>query len=167
MRSVTFLLAVLLAGCASAPAPPSAPPLFEDAAFAPPSERIDAADVFALSEPMRRFVRERIVGDVQSKGYQRALFEALYSSDLLKLEYDSGITRNAAQAFADRSGNCLSLVIMTATLAKELGLNVKFQQVSAEEAWSRAGDTYFASAHVNVTLAREHRDPRVRADQLQ
>src|SRR5438045_1877501 len=167
MRSGIFLIALLLAGCAAAPAPPSAPPLFEDASFAPPSERIDAADVFASNESMKRFVRERIAEDIQSKGRQRALFDALYSANQLKLEYDSGITRNAAQAFADRSGNCLSLVIMTAALAKEMRLNVKFQQVTADEARSRAGDTYVASAHLNVTLARDRRDPRARADDRQ
>jgi len=167
MRLATFLLAAFLAGCAAAPAPPAARPLFDDASFAPPSQRIDAADVFAPSEAMKRFVHERIAEDIQSKGRQRALFDALYSANQLRLEYDSGITRNAAQAFAERSGNCLSLVIMTAALAKEMGLDVKIQQVSADEAWSRAGDTYFASAHVNVTLARDRRDPRVRADERQ
>jgi Tfp pilus assembly protein PilF len=158
---------VALAGCASAPPVPAGDPVFDDRAFAPPSERIDPDDVFALSEPMRRYVRVEIAEQLRAKGRQVGLFDALYSANQLKLEYDSAVTRNAAQAFADRSGNCLSLVIMTAALAREIGLQVRFQQVSTDEAWSRAGDTYFASAHVNVTLARDRRDPRVRADERQ
>jgi tetratricopeptide (TPR) repeat protein len=168
MKPWSFLAAAILAaGCAAtSPPAPNLDPLFNDAEFKPGSERIDPGDVFATSEAMRRFLRDH-AADVRSKGPQKALFDALYSANQLQLEYDSGMTRNAAQAFADRAGNCLSLVIMTATLAKELGLHVKFQQVSTDESWSRAGDTYFASAHVNVTLARERRDPRVKSDQVQ
>ena len=50
------------------------------------------------------------------------------------------MTRNAAEAFDARSGNCLSLVIMTAAFAKELGLPVRYQNVFVDEAWSRSGD---------------------------
>ncbi len=157
---------LLAAGCAAI-APPSAEHLFDDAAFAPPSERIDARDVFAASEAMRRYLREEIAADLRAKGRQQGLFDALYSANQLKLEYDSAVTRNAAKAFAERSGNCLSLVIMTAALAKELGLEVRYHRMSAEDAWSRSGDTYFASMHVNVTLARDRHDPRVRSDERQ
>ena len=161
------LLVALAAGCAALPSPPSGEALFDDAAFAPPTERIDPADIFAMSDAMRHYVREQIAAELREKGRQQGLFDALYSSRQLKLEYDSAITRNAAQAFEDRAGNCLSLVIMTAALAKDIGLQVRYQQLSVEETWSRSGDTYFASAHVNVTLARERRDPRVRADERQ
>jgi hypothetical protein len=39
-----------------------APPgvCFEDSAFAPPSERIDAADIFALSPEMQQFLNSHI-----------------------------------------------------------------------------------------------------------
>ena len=64
---------------------------------------------------------------------RQALFDALYQPDQLKLEYDAAMTRNAAQAFAVRSGNCLSLVIMTAAFAKEMGLDVRYQNVFGED----------------------------------
>jgi transglutaminase-like putative cysteine protease len=53
--------------------------------------------------------------------------QALYQPDQIRLEYDAAVTRNAAQAFEARTGNCLSLVIMTAALARELGLTVRYQ----------------------------------------
>ena len=71
---------------------------------------------------------------------------------MLKLEYDSTMTRNAAQAFAGRSGNCLSLVIMTAAFAKGLDLQVRFQSVTADETFGRSGDIQFIIGHVNVSL---------------
>ncbi len=75
------------------------------------------------------------------------------------------MTRNAAQAFAARSGNCLSLVIMTAAFAKEMGLPVAYQNVYVDETWSRIGDIYFSIGHVNLTLGRRHDPTSVRDDE--
>jgi tetratricopeptide (TPR) repeat protein len=47
---------------------------------------------------------------------------------------------------------------MTAALAKELGMSVKFHRVFMDEAWNRTGDIYFASGHVNLTLGRKMSD---------
>jgi Flp pilus assembly protein TadD len=84
-------------------------------------------------------------------GKQRGLLEALYTRDKLKLDYDSTYTRNAAETFRDRAGNCMSLVIMTAAFAKELNIPVRFQSVDMES-WSRNGDFYLLSGHVNIML---------------
>ena len=58
MRSWTLaLLAALLASCAPAPVVRHEAPRFvNDALFAPPSERVDATQVFALSDDMRRYL---------------------------------------------------------------------------------------------------------------
>ncbi len=72
----------------------------------------------------------------------------------LKLEYDGAFTRNAAEAFDARTGNCLSLVIMTAAFAKQLGVGVRYQNVYVDENWSRKGNIYFSVGHVNLTLGR-------------
>ncbi|HEV8313997.1 MAG TPA: tetratricopeptide repeat protein [Burkholderiaceae bacterium] len=148
----SLLLCLGLAACASAP--PLAPhePLFHDQLFAPPTQPIRAADVFALSEDMRRYVRDEIATHARSHGRQRALIDALYKRGQLKLEYDAAMTRNAAQAFDARAGNCLSLVIMTAAFAKELGLQIHYQSAYTDEMWSRSGGLLFRSGHVNVTL---------------
>jgi tetratricopeptide (TPR) repeat protein len=149
-----LVLCLWLAGCSHAPLTALPDALFRDPAFAAPTERIDAQDVFALSDEMRRFLAQDIAASLRAKGLQRGLVEALSTRGQLKLEYDSALTRNAAQAFAARSGNCLSLVIMTAAFARELGLQVQFQSAFIEEAWSRRGNMYFRSGHVNLTLGR-------------
>jgi Flp pilus assembly protein TadD len=76
----------------------------------------------------------------------------------LRLEYESVRTRNAAEAFDARTGNCLSLVIMTAALAKEIGLPVRYQRVYVDDTWSRSGDVYFSIGHVNLSLGRRQID---------
>jgi len=146
------LLALLLAACATAPVPSRTEALLHDGMFRAPSERVNVADVFAINDDMLRFVKVDIGADISSKGSRQALIDALYTEGQLKLEYDSVVTRNAAQAFAARSGNCLSLVIMTAAFAKELGLPVRFQSATASESWSRIGGVEFFIGHVNLTL---------------
>ena len=152
------LLSLLLASCAAVPVAPADPRFFNDRLFAAPSERIDARDVFALSTEMQVYVNDEIAVRSRTKGRQRGLIDALYSKDELKLEYDTEMTRNAAQAFAARSGNCLSLVIMTAAFAKELGLTVEYQKVFVDDAWARTGDIYLSIGHVNLTLGKRKTD---------
>jgi tetratricopeptide (TPR) repeat protein len=92
---------------------------------------------------------------LRSHGKDKGLLKALYSSGKtgLKLEYDATYTRNAAETYRDRAGNCMSLVIMTAAFAKELGMTVRYQNILQEENWSRSGDVYLLSGHVNLILA--------------
>jgi Flp pilus assembly protein TadD len=154
-KRVVLLASVLLAACATRPPLPSVEPLLHDELFAAPSEHISANDVFAASEDMKHFLHVEIAAQLRGVGARQALVNALYNKDQLKLEYDSEMTRNAAEAFAARSGNCLSLVIMTAALAKELGLPLQYQaSVAVDDALGRSGDIYFFVGHVNVTLGK-------------
>ena len=146
----------LIAGCASAPPPPTQVPedLFQDQRFSAPSQRISADEVFALNDDMTRYVRVDIAPQLRHLGRQRGLIAALRSRGQLQLDYDSEMTRNASEAFESRTGNCLSLVIMTAALAKALDLPVTYQSVIVDEAWSRSGSIYFASGHVNLVIGK-------------
>ena len=159
MRSVIALLcSLLVAACATAPMQSTTEKLFNDHLFVAPSESINAAEVFAVSDAMKRYIGVDIAGELRAKGSQQGLVDALYHKGQLKLEYDSALTRNAAQAFDARAGNCLSLVIMTAALAKELGLPVRYQNVVADDTWSRTGDIYFSIGHVNLALGKKKTD---------
>jgi Tfp pilus assembly protein PilF len=147
-----LILCMVLAGCATAPAPERVDHLLNDQLFAAPSQRISAEDVFALSDDMREYLRGQIADQLRVKGPQRGLIDALYDKRQLKLEYDAELTRNAAQTFAARAGNCLSLAIMTAAFAKAMDITVRYQRILVEDVWSRSGDIYFSSSHVNLTL---------------
>ena len=147
-----FALLVTLAACAVVPPQPSAPAYFADELFQPPSAPIDPAAVFAVSDQMQRYLDAEVVNEMGAKGRQRALALALGSDTDLRLDYESTYTRNAAEAFAARSGNCLSLVIMTAALARQMGIEVSFHSVRDDAIWSRDGDMYFSVGHVNITL---------------
>ncbi|KAB8044761.1 tetratricopeptide repeat protein [Janthinobacterium rivuli] len=152
MRLLAALLCATLAACAST-APASLPPIFNDSDFAP-AAAIDASQVFAVDETMRQYLRTEVRREAHNKNDRAALYDALYDKSRLKLEYDAAMTRNARETFAARQGNCLSLVIMTAALAHELGLQVRYQEVLGEESWSRSGETYFVAGHVNLVLGQ-------------
>lgn len=149
-----LLLCATLAACATPPAPPPPPDLFNDASFAAPAVPITPQQAFALNDAMRHYVRVDIAREARGKNPRRALADALRNRAGLQLEYDAAMTRTAAQTFDERSGNCLSLVLMTAALAKEMGLEVHYQVVLGEESWSRSGGIYFAAGHVNLALER-------------
>jgi len=147
-------MSVMLAGCASEPVvrQPGPDSMFSDQLFAAPSERISAEDLFAMSPEMRQYLAVELVPGPEQDDVRNMLYQKLYAEGQLKLEYDATMTRNAAQAFAAKSGNCLSLVVLTAAFAKELGVPVRFQTVYLDEDWSRRDGIEFFTTHVNVTL---------------
>jgi Flp pilus assembly protein TadD len=156
---LALLAAMAVAGCATPQAPPPRPDaLLRDDLFGPSSVVVDANEIFALSDAMKRYLRTDVFTRTKAYGIQGGLFEALYNRAMLKLDYDSSVTRTAAEAFDARSGNCLSLVLMTAAFAKEMGLQVRYQSAYLEETWSRSGNTLLRAGHVNVTLGPPMQD---------
>ena len=158
LKSALILTAALLIGCANTPAVPPPSAIFQDALFAPSAQAIRAADVFAFTPAMQDYLNAQVMPMLRVRGQHQGLVDALYTRGKLKLDYDAGSTRNAAEAFEARSGNCLSLVIMTGAFAKQLGLTVRFQSVFVDEAWSRIGGIAFLSGHVNLTLGAAPRN---------
>jgi tetratricopeptide (TPR) repeat protein len=130
----------------------SAQTLLHDGLFAKPAQAIDAREVFALDDAMRDYITHSLNRSMHRQSRAKNLIDAIYARGELKLEYDSSSTRNASQAFAARAGNCLSLVVMTAALAKELGLHVEYQSAYTDETWSRSGSLLLRSGHINITL---------------
>src|SRR5512137_2131 len=147
---------LVLAGCATSfPSQSEAPPaLFADALFGPPTEQVGRQQIFEVSDDMRRFAFSEMLPLIRKYGVHGALVRGLYGTGRLKLEYESTVTRNAAEAFEARAGNCLSLVIMTAAFARELGLQVSYQSAYLEQIWSRKWDLLILNGHVNVRLAQ-------------
>jgi Tfp pilus assembly protein PilF len=150
-RLAALAVCILLAGCGHGPLT-GRDGLFADDLFAPRPAGVGARGVFALSEPMRQYIDAEMAGPLASRGLNRGLIDELYRKNGLRLEYDAAITRNAAEAFEARSGNCLSLVIMTAAFAKALGLDVRYQAAFIDPAWSRVGGMHFLSGHINLVL---------------
>lgn len=146
------LFAASMAGCAHVPTARTGDvaPLFRDALFKPPAEPVDSRAIFAVDASMRRFLAEEIVPQARRKDPRQALLDAL--SGKLLIDYDSETTRTASQTFAAREGNCLSLVIMAAALARQLDIRVTYQEVYDFDTWSRDSGFAILSQHVNLVL---------------
>lgn len=142
----------LLTACAQLQPPAPSAQILHDELFSLRSPAPDASAVFALSEEMLAYAAKELGPLAHHADPRYGLIMALYSKGRLQLDYDSSSTRSAAQAFASRSGNCLSLVIMTASFARQLGLPVSFQAVQTDDFYSRSGGLYMASGHVNLVL---------------
>ncbi|HET7792424.1 MAG TPA: tetratricopeptide repeat protein [Rhizobacter sp.] len=161
-RCLLLLSCLLLTACANVPTRSEVPTeLFSDSSFTPPAQPVQAGQIFALSPEMKAYIDTELSRQIRSKGLKQGLLEALYRKNQLKLEYDSEHTRNATEAFEARSGNCLSLVIMTGAIANHLGMQVTYQSVYTDDIWTRANDIYFASGHVNLTLGHRLTEPGV------
>lgn len=160
MKAILILLASLLSACATLPPQPKPESFFADRSFVPLPETIDPAAVFALSDTMQTFIDESLAAPLHTRNSAQALVDALYTKGQLQLEYDSTRTRIAREAFEARSGNCLSLVLMTAAIAKRLALPVVYQQVYVALSWTRSNDIAFASDHVNLVLGKRTTDAR-------
>lgn len=172
MLGAALLAALAVTGCATAPeaTPPiEAASLIHDELFPPSRDVIDPAQVMALTPKMREFIRSRIPNAgangtalmMDARDMRHLLLDALYNRNELQLEYDAETTRTAAEAFDAKAGNCLSLAMMTAAFAREMGLPFVFRQIYDEEQWSRVGDLQVVSGHVNIALGRRRTDFRV------
>ena len=158
MRRLAILsICALLGACASPPAPRPVSGLLHDSLIAPTTQAIDAGQVFSMSPAMVDFADRELAHTTHLREPRRELIDALYNRGKLRLRYDAGATRRASEAFDDRAGNCLSLVIMTAAFARHMGLPVTFQSVMTDDAYSRIGDLYLVSGHVNLVLTRSAR----------
>ena len=143
-----------LQGCASSALSPASIPALTGAAgqqvalVEPP---VDAAKILAVSDDMRRFVAMVAPPGTRRLVALEMLTQSIMSPGALALEYDASATFTASEAFNAQRGNCLSLSFMVAALAREMGLDVNFQQVPGEPEWDIATGMLFSAGHINVT----------------
>ncbi|HZP13593.1 MAG TPA: tetratricopeptide repeat protein [Nevskiaceae bacterium] len=136
-----------LAACLATPSR-NADALLDDGLFKPIADPPRREEIFALSPAMREYLRARVKPLAREIGAPQAIHQLVHQD--LALDYDAAMTRNAAQAFDARAGNCLSLVILTAALAWAVDVPVHYQTVFGYDVWSRAGGIAFRSGHINA-----------------
>lgn len=154
--AVTLIFCALLEACSTG-FTPSGPinDLFHDELFKPASVRINPEDALAMTEPMAEYARLKLghqLGHVNIKDRRLALVDVMYTKGELRLEYDATQTNTAAEAFAAKKGNCLSLVLLTAAMARQIGLPMHFQSVVGVTDWSKSDNFFMSIGHVNLVL---------------
>jgi Tfp pilus assembly protein PilF len=138
--------AVLLAAAALAPAAaaePAAPDAAGRAAAGLPASPFAADD--AIRAAGERI--SRLPGGVRDKA--DAVLDFIFDAERgLGFEYRGYPTRTAAEAFAARNGNCLSLVNLYLALARSAGLDAFPVEVEDFQSFSRRGGAVVRATHV-------------------
>lgn len=116
--------------------------------------------VLALTPEMRDFLDTHVdrKGGGNLKLHQ--LVSAMVEAESFGLVYDE-ITRTASQTFRDRRGNCLSFSNMFVAMARDVGLDVEFQEVDIPPDWTFDKDTFVLNRHINVFVSLGSMPPRV------
>ncbi len=106
-------------------------------------------EVLALSAEMKEFLNAHVdrKGSDNLKLYQ--LTSAIIDANAFGVVYDDK-TRTASETFRERRGNCLSFANMFVAMARDVGLNVQFQEVDIPPDWTLDKDTFVLNRHVNV-----------------
>ena len=112
---------------------------------------LEDIDVLALDQDMLDFLNEHVN---PNRGYFLKMHDLIYamiSDGTFGLEYDES-TRTAGETFHARHGNCLSFTNMFVAMAREVGIDARFQEIEIPPSWSLEGNTYTLSRHVNVFI---------------
>lgn len=148
----------LLWGCTGAPAEPAyvevaSGQLLDGQVFfgEEPLPQLPEVDILALDDDMREFLAQHVQERRNDYLQLHQLLYAMIDEGIFGLEYD-GATRTARQTFHAQAGNCLSFTNMFVAMARDVGLNVSYQQVAIPPDWSQSGDTFVLNRHINVYI---------------
>lgn len=132
---------------------PEAEALFKDELFLPVATTIETPEqIFALPESTRAELQQLIrpVGSVQLK--TDLLLNYLFSKKGSSLLYQNDATLTAAETLAARQANCLSLTILSYSLAQEIGLYAEFRDIKIPEYWTQNNGHSLLNGHVNLKI---------------
>ncbi len=162
LRLSLLLVSVLLSACAVQKTPvhytqKNWPSMLHDEWFKSREDLpaiLPAEQIFALSPAMTEAMDSATRRFPAPGDRMRYLVDTVFGPDFKDFTYVSGLTTPASVTFQQRGGNCLSLSIMTITMAEALGFKPHLQEVRVPLMWERRGSTDFVNRHVNVLIRR-------------
>jgi tetratricopeptide (TPR) repeat protein len=131
--------------------------LFVDHAFRGPVQTPETmSEIFSLPENIKHDLKRVISGHNAAERKAKAVLEFMlaYADD--GLLYDNASTKTAAETLAYGRANCLSLSILTYSMATELGMDAVFQDVQIPEYWTSEANQTWLNRHVNVRLRQKN-----------
>lgn len=160
------LMVIILTACASVrkPAPLqdsqkiTTRMLLESSPLLEGADPIDLShiDVLELSPAMIEFMERWVDENEGDYARMRRLLYALMGDGTFEVIYDD-TTRTAQETFLDQRGNCLSFTNMIIAMARHVGLDADYQEVTVPPDWSVSGQTFILSKHINVYIRIDSR----------
>ena len=161
-RFILFSLALLATGCAS-PVEwtfkrAQIPPLTVDDRVYTVEEAVAAPrpDVLAVDDAMRGFVERHTGNHYGARNKLQALHRAVTTSEGLDVRYDAFADGDALETFERGTANCLSYAHLFIALARETGLDARYQWMEVRPEWHRIGERVAVRLHVNVQVKTPH-----------
>lgn len=153
----TCLLLLVFSGCQSTTAlslpPASAAPLVDDDFFSGTRSDIESPEqIFTLPPDIKDQLRRLIAGYQSMPEKTKAVLQFILSYADHGVLYDNSDTHTAAETLHYRTANCLSLSILTYSLAREVNLETVFQDVLIPEYFSTQANQTWLNGHVNLRL---------------
>ncbi len=167
LMGIVLVATTLVVGCATVPPTPAAQAITPDMLLeARPlvgegvATSLPDTDVLALDPQMLVFL-DRFV-DARESDYTklRQLLYAIMDEGSFGLEYDNH-TRTAAETFHQQRGNCLSFTNMFVAMARQLGIDARYQEVDIPPDWTVQGGAFVLNRHVNVLVDLGYTGKRV------
>ncbi|MEM7349626.1 MAG: tetratricopeptide repeat protein [Acidobacteriota bacterium] len=148
------MLATLLIGLILAPASVDASP--DDVALGTRSSQPPAVDILQLNKKMADFLVRHVTLKSSSSHQVDDLMNAIFGRKGLNITYDSTATMTARETFEARHGNCMSFTILFVAMARHIGLDAYFQEVSEVISWDRRGEVVVRNQHMVVEVEIEN-----------
>ena len=117
-----------------------------------PHYEIADVDLLDVSAEMRQFIKQHVPDSMPRRRKAFALTYATLDPYLLNFTYDPSITVPAADAFREKTGNCLAFSSMFIAMARATGLQAWYQTVEIPPQWSSVNETLLVGMHVNAVV---------------
>jgi hypothetical protein len=109
-------------------------------------------EVFFLDKEAINFVRKTVNPIDDPIDRMESLVRSIFDRSKFNLLYMGSANTTAMETFKNRAANCLSMSIMTYSLAKHAGFSVRFQDIQIPEYWTRREGYSLLNGHVNLQL---------------
>jgi Tfp pilus assembly protein PilF len=160
-RAFAFVVAAaMLAGCATTAPPPAESLPWLDAEFGhdPALVAVAPKDLFKLDAELEAMLADPKWRGAPTGQRLRRLVAMVFGPDRKSFAYRVGHSTVAAQTWRERSGDCLSLTVLTYSIARTLNMKPVMQEVQTPAVFDRAGEFDTVNQHVNLLV------PHVRID---
>lgn len=147
-------LVVFLTACQQNNIPTTTPAsLLNDDLFNPVDVVIETPEqIFALPEQTKVDIRDLTRSADSPRVKTDLLLNYLFEKKGNSLLYQNDATLTAAETLAARQANCLSLTILSYSLAQEMQLNAEFRDIKIPEYWTQNNGQSLLNGHVNLNI---------------
>lgn len=152
-RAIAVVLcAAVLASCASAPHQglESVPWLDAQFSYEPTLVKVTPQQLFKLDPELEARLAASGLRHESTSFKMKKLVETIFDKDRKGFAYSAGHSTIAAETWRARAGDCLSLTVLTFSVARTLGMNAAMQEVQTPTLYGRAGELDVVNQHVNV-----------------